>query len=429
VQDETIGAAATLAEQMRRGERSCRALVERCLERIAEREPAVGAWAWIDAQGARATARARDDTPCEQRTGVLYGVPIGIKDVLDTAEMPTEYGTPIYAGHRPAWDAACVAALKSAGAIILGKTVTTELAALHPARTANPLRTGYSPGGSSAGSAAAVAEGMVPIALGTQTAGSVLRPASYCGVVGYKPTFGTINRAGLKPFSEFTDTIGVLARTVDDAALSVAGMTGRSALQAIGPAPARPRLALCRTPEHAHATADAERALDEAARRLAEAGAEVEACELPPSCHALSTAALTVMRAEGRAAFAHELRVAPEQLSATLRERVLGGPPVDWDAYDAACNTALQARLELQQTLFERYDAVLTFSAPGEAPAELTTTGNPVFNHLWTFLHLLGGAGMPVGVQLVGAHRRDAGLLAIADWAQRVLAGDTGPAT
>src|ERR1051325_4809805 len=217
------------------------ALVSACLERISAREESVRAWEYLDAEAALAQARARDRSPTQVP---LHGVPVGIKDLIDTSDMPTSYGSPIYAGHRPAWDAASVALLRAAGAAILGKKVTTEFAMFTPGKTANPHNAAHTPGGSSSGSAAAVADGMVPLALGTQTAGSVIRPASFCGVVGLKPSFGVIPRAGVKPLADSLDTIGTMARTVDDAAFFAGVISGRPALRDLAMPAAAPSFGL-----------------------------------------------------------------------------------------------------------------------------------------------------------------------------------------
>ena len=210
--------AAEAARRIAAGEVTSEALVRACLERIEVREPNVAAWSWLDPGRAIEVARAKDRTGAQ---GPLHGVPIGVKDIVDTCEMPTAYGSPIYRNHRPVADAACIAHSRNAGAIVLGKTVTTEFAFRYPGRTRNPHDVRHSPGGSSSGSAAAVAEGMVPLAIGTQTAGSVIRPAAYCGVLGYKPTFGTVSLAGVRHLSESFDTLGCMARTLEDIALYV----------------------------------------------------------------------------------------------------------------------------------------------------------------------------------------------------------------
>jgi Asp-tRNA(Asn)/Glu-tRNA(Gln) amidotransferase A subunit family amidase len=396
------------------------------LDRIQSRESVVGAWAWLEPDRALAAARVADGV---EPGGLLHGRAIGVKDVIDTADMPTAYGSQIYRGHRPATDAACVAALRTAGAIVLGKTATTEFAAIYPTRTVNPHDPLRTPGGSSSGSAAAVADGMVWAALGTQTAGSVVRPASFCGVVGYKPTFGTINRAGMKPLSEFTDTIGVFAREVAHAACVVAVAGGRPELLRIGPPPAVPRIALCRTPYWEQAEPPARAALETVAACLSAAGADVTEHALPALFAGLSEAGMTILVREARQGLAHELRTAPEQVSTDLRELLARDDSNDTAPYDAARALAIECRVLVENEVFSECDAILTPSAPGEAPVGLTSTGSPVFNHLWTLLHLpcvnvpglTGPSGMPVGVQLVGRRGSDAVLLAIAEWAQRLL--------
>ncbi len=213
-----------MARRIARRELRVETLVRACLARIEARESVVGAWTFLDPDSALAEARRLD---AEALRGPLHGLPLGVKDLIDTVQYPTAYGSPIYAGHRPPWDAACVARARSAGALVLGKTVTTEFAAYHPGKTANPHNPAHTPGGSSSGSAAAVADGMVPLAYGTQTAASVIRPAAFCGVVGFKPGFGLISRAGVKPLAESLDTLGVFARDVVDAALFSGVLAGR----------------------------------------------------------------------------------------------------------------------------------------------------------------------------------------------------------
>ncbi len=399
--------------------RSAEALVEHYLARIAAREPEIHAWAWLDPIEIRRTAREND---AQAPRSYLQGLPIGIKDVIDTADMPTAYGSPIYAGHRPRTDAACVALLRHHGAILMGKTATTEFAAVEPATTVNPHDVSRTPGGSSSGSAAAVADGMVWAALGTQTAGSIIRPASFCGCVGYKPTFGTINRAGLKPLSESTDTLGVFTRHVTDAGWLVALLAGRSELQISDTLTRPPRFALCRTECAEQAQPEAHAALDRMAAIAQAAGAEVIEYDMPPSIGDLNAAAMTILTTEARQAFTPELLTRPELVSARLRQ-LLGAEAPDRRAYDLAQRTATRAR-EAIGHLFAPDSVILTFSSAGEAPPGLASTGSPVFNHPWSLLHLpclnlpgmTGPNGLPVGVQLVGAFRDDARLLQAGAW-------------
>ena len=266
------GAAGT-ARAIADGRTTSEVAVGACLARIAEREDVVRAWAFLDPDLALAQARACDTATAP--VGPLHGVPVGIKDIFDTADMPTGMGSPIYAGHRPAADAAAVAMLRAAGAVILGKTVTAEFAGTHPGATTNPHDPARTPGGSSQGSAAGVADGMVPVALGTQTGGSVLRPSSYCGIVGFKPSFGTFNRAGIKFAAESLDTIGLHARNLEDVVLLRDVLTGRNP-DGIAPFDKSPRIGVCRTPLWHLAEPETVAAVEDAAEAIRRAGAAVQ---------------------------------------------------------------------------------------------------------------------------------------------------------
>jgi len=267
------------AQEIAAGRLTAEALMTACLDRIAAREKAVGAWHFLDPAAALAAARQRDSEPPR---GPLHGIPIAVKDLIDTADMPTGYGSAIYRDHHPAADAACVALARAAGAVVLGKTVTTEFACFTAGKTANPHNPAHTPGGSSSGSAASVADGMVPLAFGTQTAGSVIRPAAYCGCVGYKPSFGTIPRAGVKPLADSLDTIGVMARTVDDAAFFTGIITERPALRGIKMPGTAPRFGLYRTPMWGEAEPSTIAALDRARAALERAGAWIAEIVVPP---------------------------------------------------------------------------------------------------------------------------------------------------
>src|SRR3954468_23374672 len=271
------------AQDIAAGRLSAEALVSACLDRIAAREDVVGAWHYLDPEAALAAARHCDASPPR---GPLHGVPIAVKDLIDTFDMPTGYGSPIYEGHRPAADAACVALARGAGAVVLGKTVTTEFACFTAGKTANPKNPAHTPGGSSSGSAASVADGMAPLAFGTQTAGSVIRPAAYCGIVGYKPSFGTIPRAGVKMLCDSLDTVGTMVRNVADAAFFAGVVAGRPALRDIAlPAAlqgAPPRFGLYRTPKWDEAEHATVRALDHARAALERAGARITDIPFPP---------------------------------------------------------------------------------------------------------------------------------------------------
>ncbi len=350
----------------------------------------------------------------------MHGVPVGIKDIIDTYDMPTSYGSPIYAGHESFADAAGVAMLRAAGAVILGKTVTTEFAMFTPGKTANPHNPAHTPGGSSSGSAAAVADAMVPLALGTQTAGSIIRPASYCGAVGYKPTHGNFPIAGIKALAQSLDTLGGFSRRVADLALLRAVMIAAPAelVKLAGP----PRIGVYRTPQWPEASADTHTALETAAQQLAKAGAEVRDAELMPEFADLVAAQETIQVFEGVRCCAYELKHHREQLSPRLLELMETGLQTSYQAYAAAMALAEQCRRHLE-TVFTAHDVLLVPSAPGEAPAGLSATGNPLFNRMWTLLHVpavslpgyVGANGLPVGVQVIGPIGDDDRLLSIAD--------------
>jgi Asp-tRNA(Asn)/Glu-tRNA(Gln) amidotransferase A subunit family amidase len=412
------------ARRIERGELTAEALASACLERIDERDGEVRAWAFVDRDYALAQARALDRGP---RRGPLHGIPFGIKDAIDTAELATEYNSPIYRGHRPKADAACVMELKRAGAVILGKTVTTEFANNHPAQTRNPHNHAHTPGGSSSGSAAAVADFMVPAALGTQTGGSVIRPAAYCGVAAIKPSFGSVNRAGLKMVAESLDTIGVFAREVEDLALALEALSGR-ARPDFDSLDGKPRVGLCRTPRWSLADSATQTNLEDAAQKLARAGARVSPFDMPQGSEDLFDKHKVIMGYETARALAWEYATHPGMISPTLKPRLDEGWKVTRAAYDAMRGSAERLRRALAQDMRE-FDFLLTPSAPSEAPASLSSTGDPVFNRAWTLLGVpcvtlpygRGPKGLPLGVQLVGAFDADAALLGWARWAQRAL--------
>ena len=402
------------------------ALVESCLERIAAREREVQAWEFIDTEMALTQARALDrETERGTPRGPLHGVPFGIKDVIDTADMPTQYNSPIYRGYRPRWDAACVAQLREAGCVILGKTVTTEFANNHPSRTRNPRNPAHTPGGSSSGSAAAVADCMVPLALGTQTGGSTIRPAAYCGAVGCKPSFGSINRAGLKFVAESLDTIGVFARAAADAALAIHVLSGRPLSGGTGRR--APHIGLCRTcwKEADEATRGA---IEHAAAAAAKAGARVTDFEMPAGSERLYDEHGIVMHYEAARALGWEYRHHADQISPSLRPRLEEGRQFSREAYDAARELARDCRLRFADAMRD-VDFLLTPGAPGEAPEGYATTGSSLFNRVWTLLgvpcvtlpHGTGPRGLPLGVQLIGRYDADMDLLAWAEWMEQQL--------
>jgi Asp-tRNA(Asn)/Glu-tRNA(Gln) amidotransferase A subunit family amidase len=349
--------------------------------------------------------------------------------LIDTSDMPTGYGSAIYEGHRPAADAACVALARAAGAIVLGKTVTTEFACFTAGKTANPRNPAHTPGGSSSGSAAAVADGMVPLALGTQTAGSVIRPASYCGVVGFKPSFGTIPRAGVKPLADSLDTIGTMARNVADAAFFAGVLGGRPALRAVAMPAKVPQFGFYRTPMWENAEPSTAAALDHARAALDRAGARVAEIAAPPEHQGLTAAQETIMGFELVRGLAHERLQHSAELSPRLALLLDAGMSVGADAYDAARAEAAAARERLGG-FFGQCEALLVPAAPGEAPAGLGYTGDPVFNRMWTLLGvpcvtlpaIWGDGGLPTGIQLIGRPGHDAPLMAAALFAEQALA-------
>jgi Asp-tRNA(Asn)/Glu-tRNA(Gln) amidotransferase A subunit family amidase len=414
------------ARQIAAGKITSEALVRDCLERIAARDSALNAWAHLDAEAALKQARAADAGP---RRGLLHGVPVGVKDLIDTADMPTSYGSPIYAGHRPAWDAPCVALTRAAGGIVLGKTVTTEFANMYPGKTCNPHNLGHTPGGSSSGSAAAVADYMVPLAFGTQTAGSVIRPASFCGAVGYKPSFGLISRVGVKALSDTLDTVGTIARTVPDAAYFAAAVSGRHDLVVDKPWPQRLRIGICHTYEWKHAQPETVAALECAERSLSQAGAQVSTVKLPPTFANLVQAQTDIMLFEQAQSLAHERLTHWGQISARLQGILSDGLKVTFERYDAAQTLARNCRRTLTD-VFADCDVLLAPSAPGAAPAGLGMTGDPVFNRAWTLLRTpcvtvpsaVPENALPVGLQVIGAFGDDARTLGAAHWIERNLA-------
>ena len=397
-------------------------LARACLERIAEREPTLRAWAYLDPAQVLRDARELDKTP---RIGPLHGIPIGIKDVFDTRDMPTQHNSPLFAGHRPGQDAGCVASLRAQGALIFGKTDTTEFAAGGRwAATGNPADPAHSSGGSSSGSAAAVPDCHVPLALGTQTGGSLIRPASFCGVFALKPTWGAVSREGAKLYSVTLDTVGWYGRSVADLRLLA------EAFEMLHPpAPPAPpvsgmRIAVCQTAAWGFAEAATRDALALAAERLAEAGAEVVTLTLPADFDLLPTDHhKAILHGEGRAAFLNLKLQHGERFHAELRSRAENrenfSPAQICDAYD----TAGRAR-PLFDALAADYHAVLTPSSADTAPVG-RWPGNPVFNQMWTLLHVPcvnipcspAGNGLPIGLTLTGPRFADFALL---DAAERI---------
>jgi Asp-tRNA(Asn)/Glu-tRNA(Gln) amidotransferase A subunit family amidase len=406
------------------GKLTAEALAAACLERIRAREATVQAWAFIDPDAALRQARALDRQPRRSR---LHGIPVGIKDVIDTHDMPTQYGSKIYEGNQPGYDAACVAQIRELGGLILGKTVSTEFATRHPNKTRHPLNPARSPGGSSSGSAAAVADFMVPIALGTQTSSSIIRPAAYCGVIGYKPSFGMINRAGLKFLAESLDTIGSLTRSIPDAALIVEELAGLPPTSFNDIGSLKPRIGLCRTPWWDEADDASKANLEQAARALFAAGARVTDVTLDEPFAALNDIQVEVSSYEFYRALTFERTRHPELISPHLLGRIVAGGKVTRQRYEEGVATARECRKQIAD-LFREFDVLLAPSAPGEAPT-IDNTGEPTFGLLWTLLRLpcltlphgSGSSGLPLGIQIIAPFGRDGALFQNAEWVTRKL--------
>jgi len=420
---QTLGAQEAVRLLARR-KLSAQALVAACLERIASEEPQVHAWAWLEPEWAMQQARAADADPRPP----LYGLPVGVKDIIDTADFPTACGSPIYRDRRPTRDAACVTALRAAGAVILGKTATTEFAFYSPGPTANPHRLSHTPGGSSSGSAAAVAAHMVPAALGTQTAGSILRPASFCGVYGFKPTFGRLSMEGIHPLAPSLDTLGVFARGLQDVPLLL-GALGLVLPEV--PVARPPRVGLWRSEVWEMATPAAQHRVEAAARAVGAAGAAVREVEVAVEAGSLAEAQKTVMAFEAARALSALRDAHAGALSSTLRTFLEEGAATPKERYRAALSLAEAGRARAEE-VFREVDVLLTPSAPGEAPLGLAATGDPAFNRIPTLLGLpclsvpgaVGPGGLPVGLQLVGPPGADAALLAVARWVTAHLPGE-----
>ena len=433
------------AAGIRSGEFKSVDLVEACLSRIAERDEEVQAWTHLDPEFALDQARRLDDIrEAGHGLGPLHGVPVAIKDIFDTRDLPTENGSVLDAGRQPTEDCAVVSLLRQAGAVIMGKTVTTEFATHHPGKTRNPHNPGHTPGGSSSGSAAAVACGMVPLATGSQTAGSVIRPASFCGVVGYKPTHGLISRHGVLQLSRVLDHVGVFARSVEDVALigeTLMAFDSRDPDMTPRPRPAllenatqeppvTPQIAFLKPPAWDEADDDTKNAFAELADALGESCDEVDLPE--PFDRALAWHPM-IMYTDFAKTLANYYDRGADQLSDVLRGMIEEGQKTLAVDYNRAVDWIDVLNGGLEQ-VFERYDAILTPAAKGEAPAGLESTGDPVFCRLWTMcgtpavtLPLMeGSTGLPLGAQLVGRLGDDARLLRTARWLVNRVAEEDG---
>ena len=418
-----------LAGRIEDGELAPADVVDLCAEAIARREDEVGAFAILDVERMRKRAQ---DRAAELIAAPLRGLPVGVKDLYDTADFPTAYGSPIYAGHRPASDAALVSMIRRAGGLILGKTVMTELAFIDPAGTRNPHHPEHTPGGSSSGSAAAVAAGMLPIAVGTQTAGSIIRPAAFCGVAGYKPSFKLLPMVGCKPFAWSLDTAGLFAARVADVAFAAAGITGRD-LRVDRAQPAAPRIALVRTHVWPEASDAMQSAVEDAARLAERAGAKVAEVRLPPIFEDAFRAHGTIQDYEAYRALAFEYDHHRDRIGSKLCAMLDEAGKIAAVDYDAARRTARRARQALADLMTDT-DVLITPSAPGAAPKTLDSTGVPIFNRLWTLMGApcinvageVDSARLPLGVQIVGRFARDRAALEAALFVEQAIARSHG---
>jgi len=441
--DITLISATEASEAIRAGRMTSEELVGACLERIAAIEDRIGAWAHLDADHALKQACEADRIQRDGQTmGPLHGIPVGVKDIFDTKDMPTEDGTVLHAGRQPQEDATAVALLREAGAVILGKTVTTELAVYAPGKTRNPHDFERTPGGSSSGSAAAVAAGMVPLAIGTQTNGSVIRPASYCGVYGYKPSYGRISRHRVLQQSRPLDQVGVFARTIEDAALIAqqimvfddrdpdTRLRARPALieTVAEDPPVQPRLAFVKTPVWDQADSDTKEAFTELVTHL---GEDIDEFKLPDDFNEAISQHRTIMEADLARSFEQEYASGKDKLSSILREMIERGQKVLAVDYNRALSRIPEFNRAFDN-VFEWHDAILTPATTGVAPVGLESTGSPIFCTIWTLCGmpaitlpiLQGSHGLPLGVQLVGSKGDDARLLRTARWLVSNLAGD-----
>jgi Asp-tRNA(Asn)/Glu-tRNA(Gln) amidotransferase A subunit family amidase len=412
--------------QIRAGEITAEAVMRDCLQRVSEREKTIKAWAYLNEDQALESARLVDNN---EQKGPLAGLPVGIKDVLDTADMPTQMGSPIYRGWQPMVDSATVSLMRNAGAVIMGKTVTCEFAGSHPSPTRNPRNPDHTPGGSSSGSAAAVADKMVHIAFGTQTGGSVLRPASFCGIFGYKPTYNIINRSGLLFASENLDTIGLMARTIEDIDLVSSVMLNRDLIKKPRDE-SQPRIGLVQTHLWAEAKSETRFAVEDAARRLSDAGAEIVEIRMPDSFQDHSNIRNLLNDFERSRVLAWHVSKHRNKMSDPILEQIDHGLKISWDQYRSALERA-EAGRTVMDTIFKPLDFILTPSASGEAPQTLADTGDARFQGYWTILHVptitlpthVGPKNLPVGIQLVCPRWQDNRLISWCKWVTQILIG------
>ena len=414
------------ARQIGKGEITCEALVRACLDRIEARDADVAAWVVVDPEHALDQARMLDAGPV---SGPLHGIPVGFKDVIDTGDLPTRYGSPIYEGYVPEADAACVAHTRAAGAVVLGKTVTTEFAGRHPGPTAHPLNPLHTPGGSSSGSAAAVADFQVPLAMGTQTAGSMIRPSAYCGVYALKPTFGLFSRAGVHDLTETFDTLGIMARSLDDLALF------RAVLMSFNPVPfeaseAAPRVGFCRTPMWDDADQATHDHLEAAATHLSKAGAKVRDLDLPADFNDLLPVCWRIVTFEMARSLGYVKHARPDGISNTTRNMIADGEALSLDTYLGDMRRVERLRVLIHEVM-DDVDVILTPASVGEAHVGHSDTGPVTFNFLWHIMNLpamnipafTGPTGLPIGAQLVARRYDDGTLLCYAGWIDKYIRG------
>jgi Asp-tRNA(Asn)/Glu-tRNA(Gln) amidotransferase A subunit family amidase len=412
-----------LARRIEAGTLTPAAVIDYCAKAIEAREAEIGAFVAFDLERAKRQAQS-----AALVNAPLRGLPVGVKDIFETADFPSEFGSPIYAGNRPRSDCPLVSMVRRAGGIVLGKTVTTEFASLQPAKTRNPRNPAHTPGGSSSGSAAAVAAEMLPIALGSQTGGSVIRPAAYCGVAGFKPSYKLLPTLGMKGFSWYLDTAGVFAASVADVAFATAAISGRD-LRVDQGEPAHPRIALARTHIWSDASDEMKSAVETAANRAATAGARVTEIVLPPIFEDAFRAHAIVQDYEAFRALAFEYDHHREKIGPILRAQLDHAATITADDYDAARRITKRARQAFADLMTDT-DVLLTPSAPGAAPEGLSTTGASIFNRLWTLLGtpcvnvpgLADKIGLPLGVQIVGRFGRDRLALEAALFLQAAIA-------
>ncbi len=411
-----------LARRIEAGDLTPAAVVELCAEAIGARESGIGAFVHVALDAARKAAQAPSlkDLP-------LRGLPVALKDIYDTFDMPTGYGSRVYDGHRPAGDAALVAIIRRTGGVLIGKTVTTEFAHTDPGKTRNPHNPAHTPGGSSSGSAAGVAAGFFPVSTGSQTGGSVIRPAAYCGVAGFKPSFGLLPTVGMKCVSWHLDTAGLFAAGIEDVAFAAAAMSARD-LRVDGRAPAAPRIGVLRQPPWPQASSDMQDAVDRAARAAERRGASLRDIELPQALGEAFAIHGVVQGYEAARSLGFEFDKRGDLMGPKVRELAASGLNIDADTYDRARRTTRRARAATAD-LFGGFDVILSASAPGAAPVTLASTGTSTFNRLWTLMGtpcvnvpgLADASGLPLGVQIVGRHGSDRATLEAARFVEAAL--------